>query len=206
MPVRAVLFDFGNTLAAPEESHRLTAECLAEMGIAAPARRVAAALADEAEARREIVTLETSRRECREFYLRRSRMLLAAVGVTGNLEAKAIWLTALYEAKSLSRRPHEGCPEVLRRLRGQGLRLAVVSNSDGLVAARCAAMGIADEFELIVDSALAGFAKPDPEIFRRTLRQMELEPAEAVYVGDNYVHDVVCPKSTGMAAVQRFVY
>jgi putative hydrolase of the HAD superfamily len=201
MPVRAVLFDFGNTLARPEESFRLTTECLAEMGVSVREPEVRAALEEEAAARRSVVGLETDAGKCRDFYARRSRALLARLRVGGSLEVKAQCLTTLYVARSLVRRPHEGCPEVLDRLRRRGLRLAVVSNSDGRVAERCAALGVIDYFEQVVDSALVGYAKPDPEIFGRALRMMELEPAEAVYVGDHYEHDVVAAKGAGLATV-----
>jgi len=202
MPLRAVIFDFGNTLAVPEDSAAFTRECLAEMGIEPEADRFARAMREEERFGRIADTpLETDWRACREFYQARSVRLLKMLGVGGHVDAKALWLMELYEAKSLRRTPHAGCPEILIELSRAGLRLAVLSNSDGRVAARCAAMGVADHFERIVDSALVGLAKPNPEVFARTLREMGLEPGEAVSVGDSWRNDVWCPMQLGMRAV-----
>jgi putative hydrolase of the HAD superfamily len=201
MPIRAVIFDFGNTLAVPEDSFGLTVACLSEMGLPAPPERVRELLAAEAEAHRLADSpLETDWVKCRAFYTDRSRVLLAGLGVGGNLDAKAAWLTHLYEARSLARTPHVGCLEALAALRGR-YRLAVLSNSDGRVAARCAAMGIADGFEMILDSALLGVSKPDPAIFRVALDRLGLPAGEVVSVGDSFRNDVASPASLGLRTV-----
>lgn len=202
MNVAAVIFDFGNTLALPEDSPGVTAACLAEMGVPAPADELRRLLTEELAARRLANTpLETDWIACRRFHLERCRAILAGLGVGGNLDAKAAWFNELYEARSLTRTPHAGCREALDALAAAGLRLAVLSNSDGRAAARCAAMGIADRFEFVLDSALVGAAKPDPEIFRLALDRLALPAERVVSVGDDFTNDVACPKSLGMAAV-----
>jgi len=94
-----------------------------------------------------------------------------------------------------------GTRAALGRLRSSGLRLGVVSNSDGQVEAALEAAGLRDCFEVVIDSALFGAEKPDPAIFRAALRALAVEPHEALYVGDLYEVDVLGARAAGMEAV-----
>ena len=77
---------------------------------------------------------------------------------------------------------------VLARLHGR-YKLAVVSNSDGTVAAKLADVGLAQWFTVIVDSHVVGVSKPDPAIFRFALDALDSDPARTVYIGDSYALD-----------------
>jgi HAD superfamily hydrolase (TIGR01509 family) len=95
----------------------------------------------------------------------------------------------------------ERSAEALARLRAAGLRLAVVSNSDGRVEQALAAAGLRDYFDVVVDSAVVGVEKPDPRIFQAALDRLGVKPDEAIYVGDLYAIDVVGARAAGMEAV-----
>ena len=86
-------------------------------------------------------------------------------------------------------------------LSAAGLRLGVVSNSDGRVEEALAAAGIRDRFDVILDSALVGVEKPDPAIFRAALAALGVAPEEALYVGDLYDVDVVGARAAGIEGV-----
>ena len=63
-------------------------------------------------------------------------------------------------------------------------------------------LGLAAQFELVVDSALEGVRKPDPEIFRRALARMGgVAPSAALYAGDIPSVDVVGARAAGMEGV-----
>ena len=94
-----------------------------------------------------------------------------------------------------------GTRAALGRLRAAGLRLGVISNADGRVEVALHAAGLRDCFEVVIDSALFGAEKPDPAIFRAALRALEVEPREALYVGDLYEVDVLGARAAGMEAV-----
>jgi putative hydrolase of the HAD superfamily len=98
-------------------------------------------------------------------------------------------------------RPVPGTREMLEGLERAGLRLAVISNADGRVAAYLENAGLADLFEFILDSAIEGVEKPDPRIFRTALERLDLEPAETVYVGDTWPVDVIGARGVGIPAV-----
>ena len=91
---------------------------------------------------------------------------------------------------------------VLDELKQQGLILAVISNTeDGRLRESLNAAGILDHFELLIDSHLVGYRKPDPEIFRLALERLGLEPNEAAYVGDSYVHDALAADAVGLRGI-----
>lgn len=92
-------------------------------------------------------------------------------------------------------------PAVLEGLREQGLRLGVVSNADGRVADQLAGLGIADLFDVIVDSAVAGVAKPDPGIFHVALGGLGIDPADAAHVGDILAVDVLGAQAAGLMGI-----
>jgi putative hydrolase of the HAD superfamily len=94
-----------------------------------------------------------------------------------------------------------GTVEALGRLRMAGLRLAVISNSDGRAATALAAGGLLGEFEFVIDSGEVGVEKPDPRIFQIALDRMGIEPADALYVGDLYEVDVVGARAAGLDVV-----
>lgn len=91
---------------------------------------------------------------------------------------------------------------VLEGLRREGLRLAVVSNTeDGRLRDSLEAAGLAGSFDLLIDSHLAGVKKPDPAVFRLALEGLGVEAGEAAFVGDSYAHDALAARAVGMRAV-----
>ena len=90
---------------------------------------------------------------------------------------------------------------VLRRLRPL-YGLGIVSNSLGpntIFDLKVA--GILDFFDAIVITSDLGKRKPHPLIFLEALDRMDLDPGQAVFVGDNVYEDIVGAKNVGMKAV-----
>ena len=110
-------------------------------------------------------------------------------------------LAGLHEERHLWCATAAGTRAALERLRTAGLRLGVVSNSDGRVEAALAAAGLRDCFEVVIDSALFGSEKPDPAIFRAALETLGVAPDEALYVGDLYEVDVVGARAAGIEGI-----
>lgn len=96
--------------------------------------------------------------------------------------------------------PLDGVVDAIGRLTGQGVRVAVVSNSDGSVRDSLGRAGLLDLFEFVIDSHEVGVSKPNPGIFKAALERMSLAPEEAWYVGDSVFHDVRGARAAGMAA------
>jgi len=95
---------------------------------------------------------------------------------------------------------------LLDALRSRGIKTGLVANSwpdPGRVLRRDAeAFGLADRLDVLVYSEEIGLRKPDPEIFLQACRQLEVETAATMYVGDNLVTDVQGAADVGMTTVQ----
>ena len=98
-------------------------------------------------------------------------------------------------------RTAEGAPRALEGMRALGLRLAVVSNSDGRAEAHLVHAGVREGLEFVVDSQLVGVEKPDPGIFRIALERMAVPAERALYVGDMRSVDERGARAAGMHAV-----
>jgi HAD superfamily hydrolase (TIGR01662 family) len=92
-------------------------------------------------------------------------------------------------------------PEALARLHAIGMRLVVVSNSDGTVERSLEDAGLRSYFAGVVDSAIAGYEKPDPRIFAHAIERWHADPARTLHVGDLYHADVQGARSAGLHAV-----
>ncbi len=127
-----------------------------------------------------------------------SRMLELA-GASGPLDdaARAIWDRHL--TRNVWRRVEAGTAEALARLRAAGLRLAAVSNSEGTVEAMLADVGLKAHLDAIVDSWVAGVAKPDPRIYALALARLGAHASQAIMVGDSPAADVDGALAAGLA-------
>jgi HAD superfamily hydrolase (TIGR01549 family) len=194
-PLRAVLFDAGNTLLFLDYGRMATAVGAA-LGLPLSGPTLAAGAAAAARA------MEAPRGTDRERASAYLEALFLEAGVPaqrlGEVRAR---LTELHTERHLWSGVAEGTLDVLRRLRGAGLRLGIVSNSDGRVEEALSAAGLRACFDVVIDSALVGVEKPDPAIFRAALDALEVPAEQALYVGDLYEVDVVGARRAGMPAV-----
>jgi HAD superfamily hydrolase (TIGR01509 family) len=89
----------------------------------------------------------------------------------------------------------------LLALRARGLKLALVSNRTEPLAPVAEALGLLDLFEFALSAGEVGFWKPAPEIFLHSLKRLGVDPADAVYVGDNYHADVEGARNAGLVPI-----
>ena len=84
----------------------------------------------------------------------------------------------------------------------QQYRLGVVSNTHhvDLVPKHLVAMGVDPYIDTVVTSIGHGYRKPHPTIYAEALERFAVEPASAVFVGDDYEADYVGPQQLGIAA------
>jgi putative hydrolase of the HAD superfamily len=78
--------------------------------------------------------------------------------------------------------------DVLKQLQ-QRFQPAIVSNFDGRLRVILERLGISKYFGHIFLSSEIGADKPDPEIFRRALKVLGLQPGEVLHVGDDPERD-----------------
>jgi phosphoglycolate phosphatase len=83
-------------------------------------------------------------------------------------------------------RPFPFLEPALHELATAGRRLAVCTNKLEWLSKRLLAkLELADRFAAICGQDTFGIQKPDPEVFRRTVRRAGGEPARAIMVGDS---------------------
>lgn len=80
-------------------------------------------------------------------------------------------------------------------------KLVLVSNFYGNIKTVLKDFGIDGFFPDIVESAVVGVRKPDPEIFRLGVRELGMQPEEVVVVGDSYGKDIAPALKIGCGAV-----
>lgn len=195
LPLRAVLFDAGNTLLFLDHD-RMAAAVGAALGVPLTGARLAAASRTAARA------MEQGRNTDRERTASYLEALFLEAGIpAGRLDEVRACLARLHGERHLWSGIAEDAHDALGRLRDAGLRLGVVSNSDGRVDEALEAAGLRSYFDVVVDSTLAGVEKPDPAIFRPALAALGVPAAAALYVGDLYEVDVIGARAAGLAAV-----
>ena len=195
MPLRAVLFDAGNTLLFLDYA-RIAAAVGGALDVTLSGARLAAGAPAAARA------MERSRVSDRERAIAYLEALFREAGIPEARMAEVHQaLIRLHAERHLWSGIAADAHEALARLRRAGLRLGIVSNSDGRVEEALTAAGLRPYFDVVVDSALAGVEKPDPAIFRTALDALGVAAEEALYVGDLYEVDVLGANAAGIPAV-----
>ena len=200
MPVRAVLFDAGNTLL--EINYGVIADALRRHGVDVAPDRLRLA---EQRARLQLdedlcsgISTKTT-----ETFRRYLGYMFDNAAIPWDERAERVWraLRGYNPPVGVWNCPAPQAPGVLARLRSDGLGIGCISNSNGSVARALEQAGLAAHLDFILDSGIVGIEKPDPRIFRLALDAAGLGPEEAVYVGDLYSIDVVGARRAGLRAI-----
>ena len=215
MPIRAVLFDLWGTLVhddpeVSERRNRLRVEmaraALAEAGIEHDVWTIEKAFTDAATQHSRIHD------EGRDLSAEGRTVLYVRALDAALLDRldEAAW-ARMHQAiltPALSHRPALApcASEVLESVKARGLATALVSNAGttpGFVLARILDdHGVLQQLDAAVFSDEVEVAKPATAIFERALDEIGVEPADAVFVGDQPVLDVLGGQSAGMRVVQ----
>ena len=185
--IDALFLDAGNTLVGMDLV--LVCERLAVHGIAAEPSDVERA---EAGARPELSRLLARGRSSEDrdtfvFHIRNAIAALPSIvargqgGAASDAELDRIAYAVAHELKDagtrrLWSRVLPGVPEALASLHAAGVKLAVVSNSDGTIEAGMAAVGLRGHLDSVFDSRVVGFEKPDARIFTAALARIGTKP------------------------------
>lgn len=193
--IRAVLFDAGNTLVFLDYD-RMALGVGAALNLPLTGEGLAAHAAEAASA----MEASTGTDQDRAAVYLEALFRLARVPATRMGEVREC-LRQMHGERHLWCSVREHTHDALARLRAAGLRLGIVSNSDGRVDQALSAAGLREYFDVVIDSSVFGTEKPDPAIFRAALEVLDVAPEEALYVGDLYDVDVVGARAAGMEAV-----
>ena len=198
--VKAVIFDFGQTLVDSADGFR-TAEREAQGRIFAVLEGVERNRFMDVYRRVRKAHHERSSLSRREIW----RSVCDALHRCVDERRLVAWEREYWERVNALTRVFPEAPGTLDAL-GATHRLALISNTQGQASGgghRLSAFpDLERAFECIVIAGENGIpAKPDAEPFLRCLRQMKLDPGECFYVGDDYRFDVCGSRDVGMRPV-----
>ncbi|MFX0115473.1 MAG: HAD family hydrolase [Candidatus Hodarchaeota archaeon] len=208
--IEAILFDFGGTLFDFYPSNgEIWAQVAAQFGnmISPNDPQLLQGLVEQADA-------------CDRLMLTRSIKLASDIPEREWLELNGIVLSAIgikdpdavlaaqkaFVAREGGYKIFHDSRETLKDLKDFGKHIGLVSNSTPKGAAGrrpiLQEQGILDYFESIILSSEVGVAKPDREIFKIALREMNLKnPSQVWHIGDSYVADVIGARNAGLIPV-----
>jgi putative hydrolase of the HAD superfamily len=189
--IRTVISDFGGVLTTPLIESFLAYQ--RESGIALEDLGAAMArLMEEDGGRHPLFELEKGKISEDEF----TRRLGAALGRE---------LSSMRETYFENLHPNEPMIEYLRGLRGDGIRLALLTNNvrEWEPLWRAKLPDVDELFEVVVDSGFVGMRKPEPEIYELTLERLGdgLRAEDCAFLDDIEVN-CDAARALGMKAVR----
>lgn len=208
--VSAVLFDYGLTLveferpaAALEAAQIEIARCIVAAGLVAPAPQILEA-AVHGRIAAEIAAHERSGALEEIDVAALERRAFADIGLHLEDDLLDRCSRIVQEAWFHGVHPYPEVTDVLRTLRGGGLRLGICSNAAYRPASlreQLRHVGIDGLVDAVVFSSDVGWRKPSPRIFAAALRALRAPAGRTVFVGDRLREDVGGARDAGMRTV-----
>lgn len=97
-------------------------------------------------------------------------------------------------------RPYDGIPEMLKSLKTNGIKLAVVSNKIDFMTQSVVKEYFGDIFDFVTGQRDGIIPKPDPSMIFKVMREFGVTPEECIFVGDTGV-DALTGKNAGIFTV-----
>ena len=207
--IKAVMFDMGGTLEdiwVDAESERACIEKLRTMlagyGLAVPEDYDAFKAAVDAGWTEYGKYRDANGVELKPIPIWRDYVLKSFAYDPAVLEPHCEEIAHMWEVTHYHRQLRPRVREMLDHLRKAGLKLGVISNTAAMwqVFDSLEAYGIRDYFQDVTLSSVTGLRKPGTDIFINSLRELQVEPEESVYVGDTVSRDISGSKRAGFAA------
>lgn len=185
-PIRAVLFDWGDTLFESPDAPSVIVAAARERGMALDAeeaRRMWAGLWDAS---------KTAEEHAKGRDLSTDAHRAVWTALFSRAEARVPGIAPLLYERVMDPAawvPYPDTEPTLRALRDRGVRTAIVSNHAYDLRPFFEAKGLARLIDAYALSYEVGVPKPDPAIFAHACRTLGVRPTEALMVGDDAVSD-----------------
>ena len=203
--IKAVLFDFYNTLASyyPPREDVYISMCR-ELGIEIEAKALFTSLAAadifyRNENSRSPIDNKTAEEKV-NFYIEYINRILGGAGVKIGRDAALQILAKIREYKWEFKVYSDALP-TLEILKKRGLILGLISNVAQDMESTYAKLGLQPYLNFKVTSAEVGHDKPRPEIFLAALKKAAVKPKAALFIGDQYQIDIVGARGVGIKAL-----
>ena len=97
--------------------------------------------------------------------------------------------------------PKNGAVDILKRLRGLGYKIGLITNCSAEVPLLWKNTELSHFFDVSIFSASVGMKKPDPQIYNLACEQLGVEANECLYIGDGDSDELSGASQLGMEAV-----
>jgi putative hydrolase of the HAD superfamily len=97
--------------------------------------------------------------------------------------------------------PKNGAVDILKRLRGLGYRIGLITNCSADVPLLWENTEFSHLFDVTIFSASVGMKKPDTQIYKLACEQLGVVPNECLYFGDGDSNELSGASQLGMDAV-----
>jgi HAD superfamily hydrolase (TIGR01509 family) len=194
----AVFLDAGGVLVNPNWAR--VSEALARRSVVVEPATLAAA---EPHAKRDLDTAErirTTTDQSRGWDYFNLVLGHAGIALSEGTDEALVELHDYHRRHNLWESVPAEVPPALAELRRLGLRLVVVSNSNGTLHTKLERLGLLSAVDLVMDSFELGVEKPDPAIFRLALEKCGARASSTLHVGDFFHIDVVGARAAGLHA------
>ncbi|MBA3842995.1 MAG: HAD-IA family hydrolase [Actinobacteria bacterium] len=132
-------------------------------------------------------------------YVAPLRMALAEAGVGEGLMDEICAIRLAYHRKALVPRP--GAVDTLRELKRLGFLVGLITVCSEDIVRLWPESDFAGLFDAEVFSSQVGLSKPDPRIYLHCCELLDVEPHEAVFVGDGANDELAGARRVGMEAI-----
>lgn len=100
--------------------------------------------------------------------------------------------------------PFDQLIQMLEDLKSKNLLLGMITNGYGqFQMGNIKALGIENYFDVILVSEWEGIKKPNPEIFKRALRKLDVSSKHSIFVGDHPENDVQAAQNIGLKGIWK---
>jgi putative hydrolase of the HAD superfamily len=211
MDIRALLFDVNGTLIdietdeGLEEIYRAIGHFLTYQGISLRRWQVRDLFFELMQQQRQ--TSAESYAEWDAVALWRELLQRKATDYTRSLppeklEQLPLFLAELHRGIARKRlRLYPQVQEVLDQLRPH-YRMAVVTDAQSAYAVpELHAVGLLNYFSSVIVSGDYGYRKPDARLFQKALEALEVQPAQALFIGNDMYHDIFGAQQAGLKAI-----
>ena len=195
--LRAVFFDIDDTLFGTTEfarhARRNSVRAMIAAGVKLPEDEVLREL--------EEVIREFSSNYEHHYDKLLQRLPRQALGDVNRALVVAAGVVAYHDTKFRDLAPFPEVPDFLRAARESGLLLGVITHGwTQKQAEKLIRLGILGHFDphAIFISDQVGISKPNPKLYALALRELGLEPRQAMMVGDSLPNDIAPPQRLGM--------
>ena len=200
--IKAVCFDFFNTLSYYHPSREETYQkACADIGVTVEPKNISKSLLVA-----DVYWREKNRNKPFPKRNKLSQFALFTNYVHRMINGSGVKISWLQAARIVSKlikikwdfAVFEDAIPTMNALRQKGIVVGIVSNADKSYEAIFRALGLLDAADFTVTSYEAGCEKPDPGIFLLALKKANAKPEEVLFIGDQYIVDVVGARNVGM--------